>query len=82
MSLTNLNNIDSRQPANNKAGCMGQSPAQLSRPNVARVLSALFLFTVLLLLSFHVFLVDVFAFMTVCVCIELYVLLPFWRNKT
>jgi len=38
--------------------------------------------SVLLFLSFCVFLVDVFACMTVCVCIELYVLLPLWWNKT
>jgi len=34
----------------------------------------------LLFLYFCVFVVDVFASM--CVCIELYVLLPLWRNKT
>jgi len=32
--------------------------------------------------NLFVFLVDLFARMTVCVCTELYVLLPLWRNKT
>jgi len=32
--------------------------------------------------NLFVFLVDVFVRMTVCVCTELYVLLPLWRNKT
>jgi len=49
----------------------------------ARVLPVLFLFTVFnCFLNLFVCLVDVFACMTVCVCTELYVLLPLWRNKT
>jgi len=32
--------------------------------------------------NLFVFLVDVFACMTVCACTELYVLLPLWRDKT
>jgi len=76
--------VDSRQPANNKAGCMGHI---LQHGRVGLMLHVFYQFCFFLpfltvFKNLIVFLVDVFACMTVCVCTELYVLLPLWRNKT
>jgi len=70
--------VDSRQPANNKAGCMGDI---LQHSRVVLMLHVFYRFCSFLpfLTVFKSYLVDVFACMTVCVCTELYVLLPLWH---